>query len=355
MKRFGCKRRGDAWDALARAERDYHLANFPEMRAEAGVVHLDGTGIKINRTPPIIDPETGEITNLFSVTAFGAGYIPWSAGEAKAGPGWNLIPISSAGSELPLAWSLPRLHESESVEATKLVLGEFAESVVPHLDQDRPVGVATADGAFNSPELRLAFRGVGYVENIHHVSHGDSEVSRRHAAAETERRVPIENHPNWFANGHRELVCACGLGIAAGRYRRLKGGRVSPSVEGECPTCGPISITSGKWRRAKNDYTKWDPENPEDEPDYMFGNALTYNDPLAAVYGNHRMGHGEGLYGTLATRFKLNEGKRRFRSVHQARADIGIVFSLMHVLAMEQRRRKAEAESPPPMPLPLAA
>lgn len=353
LKRFGAERRGDAWDALARAYRDYHLANFPEMRAESKIAHIDGTGIKIPYTAPIIDPKTDMIINAKSVTAPDAGYLPPSAGEAKAGHGWNLIPISTS-SGVPLAWSLPKLHESESVEATKLVLGEFAESVIPHLDREGEIGVACADGAFAAPELRLALRSVGYIENIHNVSHGDSDKIRRRAAEQTELRIPIENHPTWFANGHRELVCACGEGIAAGRFRRLKSGRISPSVEGECPNCGSISITSGEWKKVQNptQYVEIDPSNPDEEPDYLFGNRLTYNHPLSSVYGNHRRGHGEGLYGTLSTRFKLIENKRKFRTVHHARAEVGVVFSLIHVLAMEQRKRKAQAA---PAQLALAA
>lgn len=352
LRRFGKERRGDAWDAVARAQRDLHLANFPEMRKEAEIAAIDGTSLLTHRTTPIIDPKTGEVVNADKVTCWDGGYVPASAGEHKSGNGWNLIPVTTS-TGIPLAWSLPKLHESEPLQATLLVAEQFKDEVVPLLDPDRGIGVVTADGAFHSAPLRLALRSVGYVENIHHVSHADSPKSRKRASAERARRVPIENFPNWFADGHRQLVCACGKGLTFGRYDKLKDGRISVRVEGACFTCGSISITSGKWRLAQNPsrYVEVDPSNPAEEPDYLFGNPLTYDSKLAAEYGKKRFAHCEGFYGTLANRWGLIKGKRWFETVHEARADVGIIFSIIHVLAMEQRQRAALASAPPGLAL----
>ncbi|HEX5247803.1 MAG TPA: hypothetical protein VFW41_11810 [Gaiellaceae bacterium] len=340
-KRFGKVRRGEAWDELGRAARDYHLENHPEYREECEVLGIDGTAIKIHYTAPIIDPKTGKVTNAGSVTAPDAGYVPWSAGVDKSGHGYNLIPLAPA-SGVPLTWSLTPLNASEPLEAEKIFKSEdFTQRVLPRLDRDT-IGVVTADGAFHHPGLRLAIRESGYVENIHHVSHSSKKSSQLRAAKETALRIPIAGYASWFANGHRELVCGCGTGNVSSRYRTLKNGRVSTSVEGDCTNCGRISITSGKWKRAQNPdhFVEVDPSDPKEEPDYLFGNPLTYNRPLSTMFGNKRMGHGEGLYGTLATRFKLNAEKRWFRTIDDARADVGIVFSLIHALAMEQRRRQ---------------
>lgn len=352
LRRFGKERRGDAWETMARTLRDFHLTNFHEMREEARVVGLDGTAINTHYTTPIINPETRVIENEESVTCPDGGHVPWSAGPGKSGNGWNLLPISSA-SGIPLVWSLPKLHESEPVEATKLVLDQFQGDVVPLLGANRGIGVVTADGAFSSAPLRVALRAAGYVENIHPVSHADSKKSRDRADAERARRVPIEGYPHWFANGHRELRCACGEGATSGRYETVKSGRVALRVEGSCTNCGSITITSGKWRRAENPtrYVEVDPSNPNEDPDYLFGNPLTYDNRLSAEFGRKRFGHCEGLYGTLSNRFGLNKGKRWFRSVHDARADVGIVFAIIHAVAIEQRLRKRADLAPPGLAL----
>jgi hypothetical protein len=352
LRRFGKERRGDAWDSLARALRDLHLEEFPELRAEAQVIQTDGTKIETHYTAPKIDRKTKTVVNSSHVTAPDAGYVPPSAGPDKSGHGWTLMPISTAQG-VPLSWTISPLHASESVTATSLVLDDFRQNVIPRLDQNRGVGILTADGAFSSARLREALRENGYVENIHHVSHKTDSSDR--AATERKRRIPIEGYMNWFSDGHRQLVCTCGKGSTSGRFAKTKSGRVTTRVEGVCANCGSITITSGLWTLAQNPprFATIDSSNPDEDPDYLLGNPLTFDNPLSGEFGRRRMGHCEGLYGTFATRWKLNKGKRWLRSIHDVRADVGMVFSIIHVLTMEQRRLKALA--PPGAPLPLAA
>lgn len=360
LRRFGKERRGDAWVEVFNVNRDEHLTNFPEMRKETKVVALDGTTILTHYQAEIKDPKTGETVNADRVTCPTAGYVPASAGENKSGSGWNAIVIPTA-TGIPMDFALTKLNEPEPDEATKLVLDSFAKNVVPLLDPDRGIGVATADGAFHSAPLRLALRSVGYAENIHHVSHGDSPTSKAHAKRERKRRRAIVGFPNWFADGHRQLVCACGEGLTSGRYDVLADGQVQVRVEGACLNCGSITITSGRWRLAQKTtkhperYVEVDPSNDKEEPDYLFGNPLTFDSPLAAEFGKKRFGHCEGFFGTLSNRWGLNKGKRWFRSIDDARADVGMIFSIIHVLSMEQRRRKQAVLAADPPDLALAA
>ncbi|MCP9486544.1 MAG: hypothetical protein MSC30_11830 [Gaiellaceae bacterium MAG52_C11] len=350
LQRFGKERRGDAWDELARTLRDFHVANFPEMQEEMLVAQGDGTAVKTHYTTPIINPKTGKVTNEASVTCPDGGYMPPSAGPDKSGNGWNALPISTHSS-VPFVWALPKIHESEPVEATKLVRDELIGRVLPLLGPDRKIGVITFDGAFASPTLRKELRAAGWAENIHHVSHRKESEDR--AAKERARRYPIEGYEGkWFSDGHRQLLCACGQGTTRGRFKFRKDMSVACWVEGACDTCGPISITSGKWRLAKNP-SRWvrvDPSNPKEDPDLLFGNSLTFDDELSRQFGDRRFGHNEGFHGSaLWRRFRITTEKRWFRTVHDARADIGICFSIIHTVAMEQRRRKraALAASPP--------
>jgi hypothetical protein len=345
LRRFGAERRGDAWDKLARLLRDFHVANFPEMQEEMRVSNTDGTAIKTHYVTPIIDPNTGEIENAESVTCWDGGYMPSSAGESKSGRGWNLIPfLTHTG--VPWSWSLTKIHESEPVNAALLTSGE-AQAVLA-LIPERKLGIVTADGAFSSPNFRIALRAAGFIENIHPVSH--RRESEERAEKFRNKKTPIEGFPNWFADGHRQIECACKKGHTFARFKMNNKNEAICRVEGACAKCGSITITSGMWRLAKNParWVRVDPSNPDEEPDYLFGNPFTFDDPLANQFGSRRFGHCEGMFGVLWKRWRLGE-KRWFRTVHQARAEVGMVFSIIHVVTMEQRRRKG-ALAPPGTP-----
>lgn len=138
----------------------------------------------------------------------------------------------------------------------------------------------------------------------------------------------------------------------------LADGRVSVSVEGHCPTCGDIHITSGDWRRENNPdrYVMVNPKDHVDDqrPDYLFGNPLTHGDKRSEAYGKNRYAQGEGLHGTATTRFGLFKDRAFYRRVDQPRLDVLLTYCLMHGMSMEARRRKAHDALPSPVPLPQA-
>jgi transposase len=338
LARFSHGRRAKTWDRLARALRDFHVANFPEMQEEMRVSYIDGSRRATYYTTPKINPKTGEIVNADKVQCWDGGFMPWDAGEKKWGNGWKEIPLISA-SGVPWAWpeDLPKIHEGEVTLATQIARTD-AKEVVALLD-DQKLGIVTADTAFTGEAFRSALREIGFVENIHTVSH--KIESEQRAEAYRGRKIPIDEYPNWFADGHRQLSCACGQGHTFSRFSITKDKRAVAQVEGSCKSCGSITITSGLWKFAKNPdrFTRIDPKNDAEEPDYLFGNPLTFDNPLASKFGWCRFGHNEGLFGTLWKRFRLGE-KRWYRHAGQMQAEIGMIYSIIHVAAMEQRRRK---------------
>jgi hypothetical protein len=224
------------------------------------------------------------------------------------------------------------------------------------LDPAKPL-LLVGDGANHSHPLRKALHDLGVVEQIHAVSHGDNEKSRRNARKHNKMRLVIDGYPNWLANGHNELFCSCGQG-QTWKEIGVRHGKAVIRTSGRCPNCGPISITTGTWRKVKNvgrkgqsGFVRCQP-GEADLADQAFGNPLTYNDQMAEVYGCKRFGHNEGLHGQLTTRYNLLKGKRWFRRRSQARTDVAVVFSIIHCLAMKQRRlarrRAAGGGGPPP-------
>lgn len=347
LRRFGKERRADIWDKFWRLLRDRHVMNFPEMLEEMLESYLDGTALRTHYTCPIFDPDTGELVNEDDITCPDGGYKAKSAGEDKSGHGWNKIPLLTR-TGVPWAELLPKIHEGEPTVAAVLLTTEARQ--VLDLVPDHKLGVGTADGGFDSPQVRRAFREIGFIENIHNVSH--KEDSKPRAAAERKRRIPIEGYPNWFSDGHHQLVCKCG---EAEIFRRIpplsKSGKATCRVEGRCKNCGSITITSGAWRLHKKS-TEWTRVNPKDpkavaKADLLFGNPLTFDDPIANRFGNGRFGRNEGMFGTVWKRWRLGE-KRWYRSVHDMRAEIGMIYAIIHVMAMEQRQRKVALELPEP-------
>jgi hypothetical protein len=196
---------------------------------------------------------------------------------------------------------------------------------------------------------RAELRGLGIVENTHLASHNDSDPTKKAVRARNAKRYAIQGYPNWSANGHRELICKCGKGSVSRRVI-LNGERVVTRSQGRCKTCGTITITSGEWRKALNPdrFVRCLANEPVDARDWAFGNPFTYNDAEGGRYGTARFGHNEGFHGALSTRFQLVKGKRWFRRATQAETEIAMTFSIMHALALEQRKR---AKAPPPLAL----
>jgi hypothetical protein len=333
-----------------------HLED-PQMRRELLTVNMDGTALLTHYTCPIYDKDTGALVNDESITCHDGGYVPYDIGPTKSGHGWNLISITTS-TGLPLVHRLVPLNASEKDTGLEL-LGDWERDIVPHLGEPskRPLTVLSADGGFNKPLLRAKARELGILENIHTASHGDSATSKSNVKAKDNKRIPFDDpdYKNWFANGHREVFCACGT-RAKKRIRLNESGEVISRVEGRCDKCGSITITSGQWRRAQNPdrFTRCLPRTADSKRDWLLGNGLTFHSPEAREYGSRRFGHNEGFHGALVSRFQLTKGKRWFRRRDQARIDTALTFLIMHVVALEQRKRAREAEALGP-PLKLAA
>lgn len=340
-KRFGERRRRGAYERLAQRLIREHLIEFPEMREEARIVGIDGSKIATHYTCPRYDKH-GKLLNADRVTCHDGGYVPDSAGAEKSGQGYNLISMSTM-TGLPLSWGVTRLSDAES-QAAEATIDHFQRDVRPHLDHSQ-LNVLLGDAAFHSHAFRRASHQAGFVEVIHRVSHSDRERTRRNAERHTKMRFEIDGYPNWQANGHSEIFCKCGRGQTS-KVLGLNRGRAVVRTEGRCSTCGTISVTAGRWRKAKNPnrFVRVLP-GEQDRIDWAFGNPLTYHDQLASIYGRQRFAHGEGFHGHLVSRFQLLKGKRWFRRIDQPRTDTAIVFSVIHALAIEQRRRVAAARS----------
>jgi len=354
-KRFGELARLQAYKALELRLRIEHLAT-PELQEEARILDIDGTKIETHYSGPIYEVltdkitkekyRTGKIVNEKRVTAPDAGYRPWSLGPDKGGHGWNLLTLTTA-TGVPVAWKMVKLHEGESTAALDFFKNEWVKEVAPYLASSE-VRVLSTDGNFHKPELRAELRGLGILENTHLASHNSSPTTQREVAKRNRQRFLIQGYPDWFANGHRELVCRCGRGNVSRRVEK-NGDRVVARVQGRCATCKTITITSGEWQTAENParFVRCGFGEPAEDRDWAFGNPFTYNDAEAGKFGTARFGHNEGFHGALVSRFQLIKGKRWFRRAAQAEIDIAMTFSIMHALALEQRKRARAA--PPPL------
>lgn len=360
-------KRADAYERMFARLVDEHL-EFPEFRDELETLNLDGSPLLTHFTCPKVNKKTGEIFNESRVTCWDGGYVPASAGPDKSGFGWNLVSISTSSSALPVLYTLPKLQESEKTEARKLAR-DWREQIwlrLYELNGDRHrLAVLSADAGFPSPGLRADLREISILENIHHISHGDQPRSQNRAKKADATRIPFDDprpaYQNWYVTGNREIRCTCGR-RASKRVYVESDGRVVSRMEGKCPKCGSISITSGEWRRAQNPdrYVLCPPDTGPERRDWLLGNPLTFNSELAEEYGKKRFGHGEGFHGYLSTRFGLTKHKRWFRHHAEARADVALVFSIIHALTIEQRKRASgDITTPlpqqPPQAPPLAA
>lgn len=339
--RFGEATRALVYEALLQRLREQAALVFDE---EASVLYMDGTLVLTHYTPPKYKRGNGELTNPGRVTAPDAGYRNNKQSPDKNCQGWTLVLLVDQRG-ICLGHKIIKLHEAE-IDVGISILDTYAQQISPLLR--RRVRVLVADGAYSGPRMRAAARAAGLVESCHPVSHADRETSRTNARKHDALRLAIQGYPNWYANGHREIHCECG-GASLSRKAWLDShGRGCTRVEGRCETCGTISITSGRWRRAKN------PDRfvrclPGEEPDYLFGNPLTFHDPMASEYGYDRVGRQEGFRGQLATRFRLIHHSRWLRNLDQVRAGVALVLSITITLGLRHRAAAGppSAQAPP--------
>lgn len=231
------------------------------------------------------------------------------------------------------------------------VLGDFCRHLGP-LREELEVGVASADAAFATGPVRQAIRRAGFVDNLHEVSHGDKTESYTRAETYDRARCPIQGYPNWHVNGHRELSCACGQDTQERDAWRDPDGTARVRVKGRCPSCGSITLLSGRWRRAKNParFVPMLPADPREAVDLPSGNPLTYRDRMAARYGKKRWVRGEGAHGVLKSHYRLNT-RRRYRSRSAVELETNMVFAVIVSLAIQQREHERAASQPAPLPV----
>ncbi|HTZ86499.1 MAG TPA: hypothetical protein VMB05_07510 [Solirubrobacteraceae bacterium] len=332
------------------------MTSLPWMREECGVLYADGSKLETHATAPKLktNKKTGEsvVVNQWkkgrdgsrvkAITAPEAGYVSNSRGNNAdhSGHGWNIVMVTSSKGTVLAHRNVP-LNASESG-----TLCEMAPEVGQVLDVlgERDLRVLTTDAAFHARETRRAWREVGVLENTHLSSHGGHPTSKRKAAERDKKRYPIEGHPGWFANGHREIKCRCGKG----RVSRVVGldsrGRAYARAKGECETCKSRTlITSGMWRLSSDEKFVKCTMAWKDKADLALGNPLTFNDSLAAEYGRRRFNGQEGAFGSQFTqRFKLLKSKRWFYRQSQVDLEVAAVVTITHALSLERWRRMGE-------------
>lgn len=367
-KHFPEEKRHEAYVVLEKRWRAEHLQT-EGLRREARNLDLDGTAILTHFTGPIYKKRkrgkkyanaprklvNGGLSprGYPQITAPDAGYMPRSSTMDWFGHGWKLISILTQ-TGVPLAWKLISADASEYTAARELLREQMPE-VVDELGE-RQMRILSADGGFAGPDLRIDCHDLGIHENIHHISHGRSEETKRNVRRANKKEILIQGYKNWYANGHRELKCRCGQGRVVKRSKlqekRLPDGTTTlvavPRVEGQCRNCKSITITSGEWYLAQNpsQFRSVIP-GAGHKPDYTFGNPLTYHDVVAKEYGHDRFGHNEGFHSMLGSRFGLTDEKRWFRRQRQAEIECAMTFTIMHAVAMEWRRRVPGGVAPP--------
>ena len=357
--RFPERERADLYAEFFIRLVEEHAGEFAEFRDELRVLGADGSthksiwkpGWKKDKDGNYLADENGE--RIPRVPGWEGGSLTAeSAPESKRGHGFMTTTVHT-GTGLPVAARSVRIHDSEIDCLLDMTEKDFPRLRAAMGNDD--IGVISLDGFYSGPRVRKAVRRHGYLENTHRVSHGDKAATQRNLERHLNTAIPIEGHPNWRANGLRELFCMCGGGDTYARPRMLTNGTVSISVEGKCAKCGPIHITSGDWRRAQNP-DRFVMVNPNDDvevsqTDLLLGNPLTHQDKRALAYGKNRYAQGEGLHGTAATRFNLFKDKAYYRRIDQVRIDVNMTYGLMHVLAMLTRRQRQQTAEPPPTPL----
>jgi hypothetical protein len=346
-KLFDRGERAHAYKRCFELMRDQHFIEFPvEMLDEIRQLAGDGSKIEVEGVCPIYDKKTKEILNAKSVTCPDGGYVGKGSSPDHSGHGFNKHTIATA-TKLPLVFEVGPLPLPSEIRTCEVLLERLGEDVLSKLPV-RGLGVFSADGVYSGNGVRAGVRRLGMIENIHKASHADTpEVAARVAKLRKER-IKIQGKPNWFSDGLYQLVCKCEQGTLRPGYDFDKDGGVSTWTEGTCVNCGPITITSGRWRIEKS-WVRVDPSNPDDEPQLAFGNPLTYDSLVSRAYGNQRRSRQEGLNSVMATRMGLTTGKRRYKTIEDARADVAIAYALSHMLTMMQRRASRPSE------LPLAA
>jgi hypothetical protein len=340
------------------------MATLPGAREECRVLYADGSKLETHANAPILkkDKEGNviEVVNEWKkgrdgglvpgITAPEAGYVPNRGGNADhSGHGWNIVMVMSSKGTVLAHRNVP-MHAGENTTLIDMV-PEVGQVLGTLDDPERrgPEGegpelrVLSTDCNFHSHELRGKLREIGIIENTHLTSHARRPSSQEDAKARKRKRYPIDRHPAWFLNGHRELVCACGEGKSS-RVASInpRTGKATARLKGECPECRSVTITSGLWMQTENASGKFLQCLPHERArvEWDVGNPLTFNDPLSKAYGQSRFNGQEGAFGSQFTqRFGLLKNKRWFYRQSQVDLEVAAVVTITHALSLERWRR----------------
>ncbi len=347
-KRFPWERRLGVYRAYFDRLRKLNALD-PELREGLRTLGIDGTAQPSSMTCPKINPDTGEVVNASRVTCPTGGY---RVKDGEKVHGFAVVPLLCLH-ELPWAYAHGGVNMEERAAAFRTV-EDFRDNVIPYMGPRRG-GVFTGDTNFHDQILPPLLQSLGYVPNIHHVSHAEHRLTTESQKAEAARlEFDLEGRPGWYVDGFRELHHRCGKPVHTYRKIEQVGERVVLRTEGECKHCEKsITITAGTWRKVKDTtrsakdprgQSKFVPmhlTDPESAREWDLGNPFSYHDELSARFGEMRFGHGEGFNGSCVKRFKLFKTKARLENDARAELHCVMVFCIMHGLT--QRRRELEA------------
>jgi hypothetical protein len=276
----------------------------------------------------------------WQVTADG-GYMPFSAGRNRSGPGYTIVPIVDQVG-LPYDFVVGRINESERTHMKKL-LRNFKDNVLPVLGRSDGPRVISVDAGLTGHGIRDLIRDIGGIENMSPVSGSKRKRSVDHHARRSAKRYafvhPKHQTRNWFMDGHRNIGCMCGQGKTSARVYTKQDGRVVPRVECECDNCGALNVTSGRWHIRGGEVRLVNPKNKRDVPDLSIGNPLTYTSWESYEYAKRRRSANESFNTVLSQRFGITNADRRVKRQVDAEADVAMASCLLHLIAHEARKR----------------
>lgn len=350
---FGPDERRNIYRELDRLLRQ-RVIQLPGFDEEARKMGLDGSQQGTRYTPPIPKAYkhgklTGTIVNANirkgrpgAITAPDAGFVG-KGGGPKAGRGWQFMGLFSEHGTL-LGWDISPLNTGEQ-DAARRVFDDYEREVLPHRGK-QTLSVCAADGGFSSADLRTRIQELRIAPNIHKASHAEHSKQRVGQLDKIRRpfRHPSKPHySNWGVNGHDEISCDCGDGTTERVFSVSETGHLTIATRGSCPSCGKVTITSGRWRRSKNADKIVLATDGEADP--AIGSSLTFHDPISYAYGRGRFGWGESVHATLERRFGLLKQRSWMRSKTEVETEFAIAASAISVLLLERARCKAIAEA----------
>jgi hypothetical protein len=351
---IGPVRRAEAWLALTWALRRTYLLITDEALV---ILYLDGTDLQIcgqcaryysgttwidgepydrDGDPalpfngPRISSRTGEMLPT-RITCRDGEYRATSHDGKKGGHGFRVVVICTECGVV-LAHQLGGIKTDERPLMAG-ALDDFDRELLPWLPPRERIIVA--DTNFNGDTARRRLRRSGFLDCIHPVSRSDAPASTAHDRSLQSVRYRVDEHPGWFADGHYDLLCACGRAITYRELGRDAAGAVQGRLCGQCVNCGHVSLTTGLYRRNRdNIIARCDPEFSESQ----IGNPLPFHDLAATEYAHNRNTRQEGLFGVMNTFYGLNDGKRPWTARVQAELETNMVMASMIALSVQYHR-----------------